>query len=238
MDDCIAPHAPQRVRWHGFPDLDALLTEAASRIAAAARRAIRERGRFLVVLAGGETPRGAYRLLRDVSADWSRWQVYFGDERCLPPDDPARNSRMAGEMLLDRVPIPPSEVHCIPAERGAHAAAAAYADSLRGIVLFDLVLLGLGEDGHTASLFPGRDWGTALDAPDVLAVFDAPKPPPERVSLSAARLGRSREVMFLVAGAAKRAALQRWRGGEVIPAAAIAPVAGVDVLAEQAHLSD
>lgn len=237
MDDRVAPRGPQRVRWHGFPDADALLRAAASRIAAAAERAIRARGRFLVVLAGGDTPRGAYRLLRELPAGWPGWQVYFGDERCLPPDDPARNSRMAGEALLDHVPIPRSQLHYIPAERGARAAAAAYADSLRGIGIFDMVLLGLGEDGHTASLFPGGDWGTAPDAPDVLAVFDAPKPPPERVSLSAARLGRAHEVLFLVAGAAKRAALQRWRRGEAIAAAAITPAAGVDVLVEQARLS-
>lgn len=234
MDDRIA----QRVRWHGFPDADALLREAAGRIAASAERAIRARGRFLVVLAGGETPRGAYRLLREASAGWPLWQVYFGDERCLPPDEPARNSRMAQEALLDHVPIPRSQVHGIPAEQGARAAAEAYVGSLRGVGPFDLVLLGLGEDGHTASLFPGGDWGIAPDAPDVLAVFDAPKPPPERVSLSAARLTRSQEVLFVVAGAAKRAALQRWRRGEAIPAAAIVPAAGVDVLVEQALLSD
>jgi len=237
MDHGVAPHARQQARWHAFPDVDALLQEAVSRIAAAAERAIRAHGAFLVVLAGGETPRDAYRLLSEISTDWPRWYVYFGDERCLPPDDPARNSRMAGEALLDHVPVPRSQLHRIPAEQGARVAAAAYADSLRGVGIFDMVLLGLGQDGHTASLFPGSDWGTAPDAPDVLAVFDAPKPPPERVSLGAARLGRSREVLFLVAGAAKRAALQRWRGGEAIPAAAIAPAAGVDVLVEQALLS-
>ncbi len=102
--------------------------------------------------------------------------------------------------------------------------------------MFDLTLLGLGEDGHTASLFPGREWGTEPDSPDALAVLDAPKPPAQRVSLSAARLSRSRQVIFLVSGESKRDALARWRASENIPARAIAPEKGVDVLVESALL--
>jgi 6-phosphogluconolactonase len=131
---------------------------------------------------------------------------------------------------LDHVPIPAAQVHTIPAELGADRAAAVYATDLQGVGDFDLVLLGLGEDGHTAALFPGHDWGDTPGAPDTLAVFDAPKPPPQRVSLSAMRLSRSREVLFLVAGPSKRAAVARWRAGERIPAGAIRPAAGVDVL--------
>ena len=102
--------------------------------------------------------------------------------------------------------------------------------------MFDLALLGLGEDGHTASLFPGHEWGITPDSPDTLAVFDAPKPPPQRVSLSAARLSRSRQVIFLVAGESKHRAVTEWRNGKIIPARAIAPAAGVDVLVESALL--
>jgi 6-phosphogluconolactonase len=150
----------------------------------------------------------------------------------LPADDVERNSKMAADEWLDHVPIPKGRVHPIPAELGATAAALAYADTLRGVGEFDLVLLGLGEDGHTASLFPNRDWGTSPDAPDVLAVFDSPKPPPQRVSLSAARLTRARAVLFLVAGESKRDAVARWRAGEQLPASAINAVAGADVLIE------
>jgi len=217
-------------RWHALPDATALDDDAETRILAAAQAAIATHDRFDVVLAGGTTPRGAYRLLRTADADWSRWHVWYGDERCVPSGAIERNSRMAGDAWLDHVAIPPNQVHVIPAERGPRAAARAYAEYLRGAGPFDLVLLGLGEDGHTASLFPGHDWGTAADAPDVLAVFDAPKPPPQRVSLSAARLGRARAVLFLVDGETKRDALARWRTGENIPAAAIRPRAGVDVL--------
>jgi 6-phosphogluconolactonase len=172
-------------------------------------------------------------MLRDAKTDWSRWQVWFGDERCLPSDDPQRNSAMATQALLAHVPVPASQVHTIPAELGADEAARRYVDALRGVGDFDLVLLGLGEDGHTASLFPGRDWGESPEDPDALAVHGAPKPPPERVSLCAARLSRSREVLFLADARGKRAALMRWRAEEEIPARAIRPGAGVDVLVKE-----
>ena len=115
-------------------------------------------------------------------------------------------------------------------ELGVREAAASYAAALSGLGDFDLVLLGLGEDGHTASLFPGNDWGTTAESADALPVFDAPKPPPERVTLSAARLSRARKVLFLVSGESKRKALADWRSGCAIPAAAIRPPTGVDVL--------
>jgi 6-phosphogluconolactonase len=224
-------------RWHAVADAAALRREAHRRIVDAADRAIRERGRFLIVLAGGSTPRGAYRMLRAETTDWSRWQVYFGDERCLPVDDPNLNSRIAADTWLGHVPIPEENVHAIAAERGATDAALAYADELRGIDHFDLVLLGLGEDGHTASLFPGNDLGESVDSPDALAVFNAPKPPPQRVSLSANRLSRARAVLFLVEGEAKRNAVTKWRTGADIPARAIQAKAGMDVLVESALLS-
>ena len=220
--------SPQQVRWHALPDRNALAASAVRRILAAAEAAIRARGEFHIVLAGGDTPRGAYQRLRERGAAWASWQVWFGDERCVPRADPARNSRMAGEAWLEHVTLP--RIHAIPAELGAQAAARAYAATLQPIGEFDLVLLGLGEDGHTASLFPRHDWGEAPGSPAALAVLDAPKPPRERVSLSAARLGRAREVLFMVSGDSKRKALSQWRAGEPIPARAIAPPAGVDVL--------
>jgi 6-phosphogluconolactonase len=218
------------VRWHGVADAAALHAAALDRILGAEARAIRERGRFDLVLAGGQTPLAVYRLLRAHPCRWAAWHIHFGDERCLPPADTERNSRMAAEAWLDHVPIPSDQVHAIPAELGAQAAAAAYALHLRSVGDFDLVLLGLGEDGHTASLFPGHDWGDAPGAPDTLAVVDAPKPPPHRVTLSAARLSRAREVLFLVDADAKREAVARWRAAEPLPAGAVRPAGGVDVL--------
>jgi 6-phosphogluconolactonase len=168
-------------------------------------------------------------LLGAATADWGRWHVWFGDERCTPREDARRNSLMAESAWLDHVAIPKLQVHEMPAELGPRAAAARYADDLASVGEFDLVLLGLGEDGHTGSLFPGHDLGRAATAPRVLAVFNAPKPPPDRVTLSARRLSEAAEVIFLVAGQAKRDAVQRWRAGASIPAGVITPAAGVDV---------
>jgi 6-phosphogluconolactonase len=139
---------------------------------------------------------------------------------------------MAGAAWLDHVLIPKTQIHPIPAELGAIAAANLYIKTLGAVDSFDLVLLGLGEDGHTASLFPGRDWGIEADSPDVLSVYDAPKPPPERVSLSAKRLARASRVIFLVSGIGKMAAVRAWRGGSVSPATAVAPIGSVDVFVD------
>lgn len=221
-------------RWHPQADRQALQQAALRYILAAAAEALRQRGRFLIVLAGGETPQDIYRQLPTADTDWSAWHIYFGDERCLPPESTARNSRLAGAAWLDRVPIPAAQIHPIPAELGPGPGAAAYAATLSQIGDFDLVLLGLGEDGHTASLFPGLAWAEA--AGDTVAVGNAPKPPPERVSLSAARLGRTRQLLFLIAGPGKRAAVHAWRSGQDIPARHVRPAAGLDVLLEKTLL--
>lgn len=219
----------QVCRWHIF-DSDSAFNEAARDfILAEADRAITARGAFVVVLAGGNTPRPVYRLLHDAPTEWSAWHVYFGDDRCLPADDPARNSRMAQDEWLGQVAIPAGQIHPIPAERGAQAAADDYAAQLATVGTFDLVILGLGEDGHTASLFPGGDWERAVGQPPAFAVHDAPKPPPDRVSLSAQRLSESRAVAFLAQAAGKQEALAQWRAGMALPAAAIRPPGGVDI---------
>jgi 6-phosphogluconolactonase len=223
-------------RWHAVADGLALQQMTQGIILASAVQAIYQRGQFHLVLAGGNTPRGIYRGLCSAHTDWSAWHIYFGDERCVPPTDPARNSHMAAEAWLGHVPIPALQVHVIPGELGAIEAARNYAETLRSVGDFDLVLLGLGEDGHTASLFPDHEWGAAPGALDTLAVYDAPKPPPQRVSLSAARLSRARQVIFLVNGESKHKAVAEWRAGNDIPARAITPAAGVDVLVESALL--
>ena len=223
---------PQSCRWHIHPDDAALLALAADAVERVARESIEKRGVFRIVVAGGNTPRPLYEKLCDAETDWSAWHVYYGDERCLPPDDANRNSLMVEDAWLKRVGIPRAQIHTIPAERGATQAAQDYAALLQGVNEFDLVLLGLGEDGHTASLFPGHDWGVAPGAPAALAVHDAPKPPPERVSLSARRLSRARHVLFLITGETKRRAIAAWRDGKPIPARAITPPGDVDIWVE------
>lgn len=225
-----------KLRWHPASGVTALAELARIFVLQQAADAIAARDAFHLVLAGGETPQALYALLREAETDWARWHIWFGDERCLAPDDPARNSRLAATAWLDHVPVPPAQRHAIPGELGAYKGAGAYAAELRGQGLFDLVLLGLGEDGHTASLFPGQYWGIERQSRPVLPVFSAPKPPPERISLSAGRLSRSRSVLFLVQGEAKRDALRRWRAGESLPAGAIQPRDGVDVLVDAALL--
>jgi 6-phosphogluconolactonase len=228
---------PQQCRWHSYGTTAELEQAAAQAILHAAQQAIRRHGAFHIVLAGGTTPRRVYELLQKADADWPAWHVYFGDERCLPPGHAERNSRMAALAWLDHVAIPSTQIHPIPAENGAEIAASAYAQTVDSIKQFELVLLGLGEDGHTASLFPHHEWGTLPDSPAVLAVHDAPKPPPDRVSLSARRLGKARQVMFLVTGASKQQAVTSWRNGADIPAAAITPENKVDVFLEAGLLS-
>ena len=229
----MTPSPSQIDRWHTLPNADAVRDRALEWIRRSAVESIALRGVFHIVLAGGTTPRAVYQALRFDPAQWEKWHVWFGDERCLPPDHADRNSRMAREAWLDHVAIPAAQIHTISAERGPEEGALTYSTALKNIAEFDLVLLGLGEDGHTASLFPGHEWGLEKDAPAALAVHDAPKPPPERISLSARRLSAAYQVLFLITGNGKREAVKRWREKEAIPAAAIRPSVGVDVLVEE-----
>jgi len=216
--------------WQICTDDRELAQTAAITILSHAARACRERGSFHIILPGGRTPAATFALLRQAEVDWSEWQVYFGDERCLPAGHPERNDSVARNTWLDHVRIPADQVHAIPAELGAEHAAAAYAAVVDGVERFDLVLLGLGEDGHTASLFPGHDLGDRPDAPAVLAVHDAPKPPSDRVSLSARTLSRCRCGLLLISGAGKRNAVTRWRAGADFPIARLRPGDGLRVL--------
>ena len=209
------------VEWRVFPDAGELVPALADALLAEAAAAISERGVFHLVLAGGSTPQVLYRALAAREAGDARWMIWYGDERCLPADHAERNSVMVESVWLSASRIPPGNRRPIPAERGAAEAATIYADWLAGIPEFDVVLLGMGEDGHTASLFPGQAWGEAAGSPDVLAVSGAPKPPPERVSLSAARLNRSQRVWFVITGSGKRHALRRWAWQEALPVAAV-----------------
>ena len=227
----------QQCRWHSFNTTAELEQAATHAILQAALQAISLRGTFHIVLAGGTTPRRVYESLRNVDADWAAWHVYFGDERCLPTDHVERNSWMAAQAWLNHVAIPLTQIHFIPTEKGAQAAASVYAQTLAGIELFDLVLLGLGEDGHTASLFSGHQLGNTADAPAVIVVESALKYPPQRISLSAHRLSAARKVIFMVSGAMKQQAVRDWRNGVAIPAATISPTNGVDVYLEAALLA-
>ncbi|MBG7601276.1 MAG: 6-phosphogluconolactonase [Gammaproteobacteria bacterium] len=216
--------------WHLFDDVPGVAREAARRILTAADREITAKGRFSIVLAGGGTPESTYRLLVDADTDWSKWHIYFGDERCLPIDDVERNSVMAASAWLDHVTIPDENIHPIPAEQGAEAGASAYSLLIADAVPFDMVLLGMGEDGHTASLFPGQ---IHSDSELVHAVHDAPKPPPDRISLSRNALSDCMELLILVTGASKQQAVTRWKQGGNLPIANIGAHDAVDILLDK-----
>ena len=204
--------------WQIFDNADQVAGVACSEILAAANAAITDHGNFKLVLAGGTTPEKVYRLLAKSQADWANWWIYHGDERCLPVDHKDRNSVMAANAFLNGVAVPKNQIFNIPAERGPAQGAAAYRQTVADALPFDLVILGMGEDGHTASLFPGHQHNL-----DELthAVYNSPKPPPERVSISAKALGNSAQVFFLVTGANKKEALKQWLSGEDLPVRSI-----------------
>ena len=221
-------------RWHTFQAQDAINQAAVARILAAANDAINQHGSFLIVLAGGSTPKSVYQLLSQQKADWANWHVFHNDDRCLPVDHIDRNSKMARDVWLNQVAIPQNQIHDIPTELGNVEGAKAYAKTLNGVRAFDLVILGLGEDGHTASLFPNQ---VVDNSADVVPVFDAPKPPADRVTMSQNRLNNTHEVLFLVTGAGKQEAVDNWRKDVDIPAALITPACGVDVYCYDVELN-
>lgn len=200
-------------------DAEAAAEAAAVEVAAALTAAADSRGRAAFCLAGGSTPKRLYHRLAEPpweeEVPWDRVELYWGDERCVPVSHAASNYRMVREALVDRLPVLPAAVRRIPAELGPAAGAAAYRRILRSALgdppRFDLTLLGLGADGHTASLFPG-----APDPdPGRLAVAArAPDEPHDRVSLTLAALNASRRVVFLVTGAAKAPAVAAVLGEE------------------------
>ena len=164
---------------------------------------------FRIALAGGSTPRKVYERLAGLDLDWAGWHVWWSDEREVPPDHPDSNERMAREALLARVPIPEEQIHPLRAT------------DVRLPGRFDVVLLGIGPDGHTASLFPGD---AALDATDPIARVERPGLPPHhpRLTFTYPVLNAARAAVFLVAGADKRDVLSRvLAGDESLPAARV-----------------
>jgi 6-phosphogluconolactonase len=216
----------QITRWHLFESQHDINHAALQAILDAASRAIKNHGSFSIVLAGGSTPKNIYALLAKQNADWANWHVFINDDRCLPTDHDERNSKMVNDVWLSHVPIPKNQFYTIPAELGPIEGAKAYAKTIANVGTFDLVLFGLGEDGHTASLFPGH---VVDNSADVVPVFDSPKPPAERVTMSQNRLNNTHEAIFLVTGSGKQEAVDNWRKGVAIPASLITPACGVDV---------
>jgi 6-phosphogluconolactonase len=212
------------------PDQAALARAVAELVVARAAEAVASRSRFTLALAGGSTPKAAYSLLAGAPfadrIDWPRVLVFWGDERCVPPDDPRSNYRMACDALLDRVPIPVASVHRIRGELEPREAAAEYERLLKALVGtkaggdlpaggLDLVLLGMGENGHTASLFPGQE---AVRETKRWVVAEYVEPVAMwRVTLTPVVLNAASEAVFVVAGAAKAGTLREVLEGPLVP---------------------
>jgi len=195
-----------------FKDKETLSRAAAGLFVEVARQAIESRGRFLVALSGGGTPSGLYRLLASASfrdqIAWDKTFVFWGDERCVPPDDEGSNYRQAEDVLLRHVPIPDKNILRIKGEFAPNLASDAYAQILKEFAhpnldwpRFDLVLLGMGDDGHTASLFPGSPVETS--SPTLAVTADYQDRPANRVTLTPLVINSARNVLFLVSGESK-----------------------------------
>ena len=223
-----------------LPDPAALADEAARRFGDLALAAVADHGRFTVALSGGSTPRALYERLAQSplseSVDWATVHVFWGDERMVPPDDIESNYRIARETLLAHVPIPAANIYPVPTIGGtAEAAARAYEETLIAafgseLPRFDLILLGLGPDGHTAALFPGQPEAVRPSAALAAAVHNAPKPPPVRITCTYRLINAAANVLFLVAGTDKALALREVLRGSVdvarLPAQGVRPEQG------------
>ena len=214
-----------------------LSERAAEEFVGLARQAIQLAGRFTVALSGGSTPKALYTLLATPDfaqrLSWNRVHLFWGDERCVPPDHPESNYRMVRECLLAHVQIPAENVHRMAGEKTPQTAALEYEAELKkffeladsALPRFDLILLGLGEDGHTASLFPGS--AAVNEEEHLVAAVHVDKRSTYRLTLTLPVLNAGKEVVFLVAGASKAAIVKELLGGQAsatnFPAARIQP---------------
>ena len=199
--------------WLVFDVFDAASKAAAEFIAGKIESSIQQRGVCHVVLPGGNTPVACLGYLAEKKLPWSKVHWYLGDERCLPRGHAERNDLMLEKHFWSRLSAANS--HPIPAELGAEAAAEIYREVISAVDRFDIAFLGMGEDGHTASLFPGNK--ALHDTRSVVPVFDSPKAPAERVSLSVATLQKTRCRIVLAAGAGKADVIARIKKGEALP---------------------
>lgn len=229
--------APSSFEVAVLPDAVSLARAAAGEFARSAREAVADRGVFRVVLTGGSTPRATYRLLargaNGRGLSWDRVRFFWGDERCVPPDHESSNYRMARKTLLAALAIPPRRVFRIKGEADPAAAARAYEDIVRREfrgrpARFDLVMLGLGEDGHTASLFPGT--GALRESGRLVVPNYVPRLDEWRVTMTYPAINAARRVIFLVSGREKSGPvekiLKKRRGWRVLPASAVSPRRG------------
>ena len=216
--------------WCQFEDAEQLAQALVKAILQTAENAIEQKGDFHFVTAGGTTPNRCYQLLSEADADWQNWYIYMGDERVLPANHPERNSQALLKYWLEKCEVPEANRYFMQTELGAEEAARRYAQLVGRIEQFDLCLLGMGEDGHTASLFPMHEqseWISEVCLPaseccPVIIEHHSPKPPPERVSLNYYAFQKCRVVYKLITGPSKCEAVKQWlQGDEQLPIAKV-----------------
>lgn len=198
-------------------DAETVAQRAAAQIALQLRRAYEQRGVAHMALSGGTTPGRTYELLGATPDALTGVEVWFADERCVPPQDEESNYRLVEQTLLDAAGVPPERVHRMRGEAGPEEGARLYAQELSQHIagsppVLDVIVLGIGPDGHVASLFPGAATLDAGSEAVCLGVHDSPKPPPERITLSLAVLLAARECVLLATGASKADAVAAMLG--------------------------
>ncbi len=200
-------------KWFIYKEFEQAAKSAADYLADNIASTIQTKGVCHVVLPGGNTPKSCLAYLSEKTVSWGKVHWYLGDERCLPEGHRERNDVMLGEYFWSR--LPDTNIHTIPAELGAESAAKAYRKIVNSIDHFDIAFLGMGEDGHTASLFPGNK--ALNDTRTVVPVYDSPKPPAERVSLSIETLKKAKNRIVLAGGAGKAPVIERIKSGQLLP---------------------
>jgi len=204
-----------------FPDAEAVAQAAADFLSDQIATCVKARGKCHIALPGGSTPARCLELLANKDLPWNSIHWYVGDERCYPAAHPERNDSMIEQQLWSKIDTPADNLHPIPAELGPELAAKKYSELINQIGSLDIVVLGIGEDGHTASLFPENPANENDQA--VVPVYDAPKPPAERVSLGFTTIQSASQRIVLVSGSGKREALARLEQGVQLPISRIGP---------------
>ncbi len=200
--------------WLIFKDNISLSKELAREILDIAKKSIKLNGCFTIVLAGGRGVMNLYKILSQSTSDWNKWHVYIGDERCVPLQDKDRNDHIINSIWLNNSQIPEKNINFIKAELGHDNGAYDYEEVLENIASFDVVLLSIGEDGHTASLFPGHYYDNNKS---VVVEHNSPKRPKDRISMSYSRFNRANNVFKVVSGASKQNAVGLWLQGKTLP---------------------
>lgn len=217
-------------QWNIFPEFNQASEQVAEFLAQKIEHYLNNNGVCHVILPGGNTPVASLRMLAEKPLAWEKVHWYLGDERCLPQGDSERNDLMLENTLWSK--MEKTHIHRIAAELGAEEAAAQYRNEIKDIEEFDIAYLGMGEDGHTASLFPDHE--ALQDNRPVIPVYHSPKPPSDRVSLSLATLANTKTKVVLVSGQSKAAVIHQIKAGEALP---INSIGDIDWFIDEAAIS-